>query len=413
MKIGYLMQLGADIRQPPFNGPANHTRHVVRALQKRGHQVRVLFRLDGELWLSDGLERFEQVSARWTERGLFRLVERLVRRTQTALKLPYIGWFESLRFAAACCQELHDCDLFYERTSWMGYGGGLAARWTGIPLILEDNGDHLSDLEAKNAAPQGLQRWVALQMMKLSIRQAAHVISSGDGWRLQFIRRWGVDPSQITTIENSTTLIELLSQGDLLAFSQDLRDGPVRYVYLGGFYAWHGVPVLLNAFQRALVHGLEAELLLIGAGDEMQAAQDQADELGLGERAVFTGQLPAEEFAPILASADVGLAPYCNWPEYSGLKIFDYKAAGLPVIVSGLGGMPRTIKHDETGWIVPPCDEDALTNAILTLGYDAARRRRLGQAARMEAETQHTWGHTAERIEAVFTNVLRARQNNV
>jgi glycosyltransferase involved in cell wall biosynthesis len=412
MKIGYLKQLGADIQNPPFNGPANHTRHVVRELQKHGHQVHVLYRLDGELWLSDGLEHFAQVSARWTERGLFRLVERLVRRTQTALKLPYTGWFESLRFAAACCQELHDCDLFYERTSWMGYGGSLASRWSGIPLILEDNGDHLYDLEVKNAAPQGLQRWLALKLMQLSVRQASHVISSGDGWRLQFIRRWGVPAHRVSTVENGTHLIDLLERQQLRVFSDNLRDDPVRYVYLGGFYAWHGVPVLLNAFQRAISYGLEAELLLIGAGNEMQAAQDQAHALHLDERVVFKGQLSAEEYAPILATADVGLAPYCNWPEYSGLKIFDYKAAGLPVIVSGLGGMPRTIKHDETGWIVPPCDEDALTSAILTLGYDAARRKRLGQAARKEAEIQHTWGHTAERIEAVFTDVLHARQNH-
>jgi glycosyltransferase involved in cell wall biosynthesis len=410
MKIGYLMQLGADIQNPPFNGPANHTRHVVAELQKMGHHVHVLYQLDGVIWHSTGLASFKPIKVNWTKAGPFRVVERGIRRAQTALKLPYAGLFESIRFAAACCQVLGDCGLYYERTSWMGYGGSLASRWSGIPLILEDNGDHLLDLDAKNAAPQGLQRWMALKLMHFAVHQASHVISSGDGWRLQFIRRWGVPAHRVSTVENGTLLIDLLERQQLRSFSENLGDDPVRFVYLGGFYAWHGVPVILKAFQRALAHGLEAELLLIGAGEEMQAAQEQVNELQLNERVFFKGQLTPEVFAPILASADIGLAPYCNWPEYSGLKIFDYKAAGLPVIVSGMGGMPRTIKHDETGWIIPPCDEEALLNAILTLGYDAARRKRLGQAARLEAEERHTWCHTAEKLEATFKNVLGERE---
>ena len=55
------MQQGVDILHPPFNGPANHVREVIQELERLGHTVRVLVRLDGQTWFSDDLETFEPI----------------------------------------------------------------------------------------------------------------------------------------------------------------------------------------------------------------------------------------------------------------------------------------------------------------------------------------------------------------
>ena len=52
-------------------------------------------------------------------------------------------------------------------------------------------------------------------------------------------------------------------------------------------------------------------------------------ELGIEEWVVFTGHLSAHQFASHLAGADIGVSPYCGRVEYSGLKLLDYKSAGL------------------------------------------------------------------------------------
>ena len=105
----------------------------------------MLVRLDGRIWRSDDLNAFVPVPVPRYDHGVRRLVERVVRRVQSELRLPYAALFESLRFAEACVQELQGFDLLYERFGWMGWGAGLAARRLGIPLVLEDNGDHLLD----------------------------------------------------------------------------------------------------------------------------------------------------------------------------------------------------------------------------------------------------------------------------
>jgi glycosyltransferase involved in cell wall biosynthesis len=401
------MQEGVDIRRPPFNGPANHVREVVEALVHRGHQVRVVFRVDGRIWRSDNLTDFQAVPARWMDRGVLRLFERGVRRIQSELQLPYGAVFESLRFAQVCAQELQGFDLLYERLGWVGYGAGLAARRLKVPLVLEDNGDALFDLEAKGMAPQGLQRRLSLALMHRAVWRAAHVVSSGAGWREQFIKRWGYDPARVSTIENGTALVQLLSRDHLRSFGSGADEAaPVTLVYLGGFYPWHGVPVLLDALAQALASGARARLLMIGSGDGFAEARQLVDTLKLNRHVAFAGHQNPARYAPLLAGADVGVSPYCGWPEFSGLKVLDYKAAGLPTIASGKNGHPPTLKAGQTGLIVPPCNVEALRDAIVQLCADSAMRRRMGQAARIDAEAMHGWEQTAQRLERVFLTVL-------
>jgi glycosyltransferase involved in cell wall biosynthesis len=152
--------------------------------------------------------------------------------------------------------------------------------------------------------------------------------------------------------------------------------------------------------------GAAARLLMIGSGDGFAEARERVARLGLDDAVNFAGHRKPAEYAPMLAAADVGVSPYCGWPEFSGLKVLDYKAAGLPTIASGVNGHPPTLKHEVTGLIVPPCEVAPLTAAMLSLCADAGARVRMGQAARSEAEALHRWEQTAARVEQVFRDVL-------
>src|SRR3990172_1698420 len=188
------MQQAPEIRRPPYDGPASHVREVVSELKRRGHEVRVLARIGETLWVSTDLGPFQPVVVRRLEVGPRRWAEKAVRRMQRQLRLPYLNWFESERFAGACAQELSGCDVIYERFSWVGYGGRLAARRMGRPLMIEYNGDPLHDLEAKGIAPSGLQRRLSVGLTRAALHSAAHIVASGEGWRRRAIDRWGLDP---------------------------------------------------------------------------------------------------------------------------------------------------------------------------------------------------------------------------
>jgi glycosyltransferase involved in cell wall biosynthesis len=212
----------------------------------------------------------------------------------------------------------------------------------------------------------------------------------------------------VTTVENGTALVHLIQREMLGSFQAvDKNNDPMTFVYLGGFYPWHGVDILIRAFTRASSQSKSMRLLLIGAGSGLENARQLVRELGIGDRVIFTGSLLPDEYIPYLMESNIGLSPYCGWMEYSGLKLIDYKAAGLAAIASGVDGKPATLEHGRTGWIVPPCDEDALTRALLYASEHPDMVREMGQAARIDAEGRHSWEHTANELEKVFQQVLQ------
>jgi len=410
MRIGYVMQEGGpDVRKKPLSGPANHVLKVYQELQAFGHEMRFLARYDGRLWQSADLESFSEVSVKRYDQGWRRSVERGVRGIQSRLKLPYANWFESLRFSEACCQVLNDRDLFFERLGWMSYGAGLATRRLNIPLIMEiNNGDFITELERLGVAPHGFQRWLAIQIMRRAIHRADAMIATGEGHRQRFIEWWQVNPELISTVENGSDVVNLLMREELRSFRDaPTNTEPVTLVFVGAFEPWHGILVLLPAFAQVVAQGRNVRLILIGSGTQAQEINRSIQELGLQNRVELPGQLDIQQVAQRLAGADIGVAPYCGWMEYSGLKLFDYKSAGLATIASGKDGQPATLQHGLTGWITPPCEQAPLVEAILKLVDDQELRRRIGQQARLEAEQRHTWRHTVQQLDRVFQKVKR------
>ncbi len=408
MKIAYLMQTGvADLTTRPLSGPANHVHHVCCELRQLGHEVRIVMALENQIWVSDDGDHFDPIDVRWLGRGPFRLFERAVRRGQAALQIPYAGLFDSLRFAQACRQAVRGFDVMIERMGWMGYGGQLASLALGIPLVLEVNGDHLTEMEMLGLVPRPWQRRLSVAVTGFAARRAAHVVATGEGWRRRFLERWGGSPDRVSVVENGSELVHLLNRRDLPAFADSpAANGRLTAAYIGGFDPWHGLEILLPAAARARESGVDLHLLLIGDGAGRAGLERLAADLGLAPYLEITGHRRPVEFARDLIRAEIGVSPYCGRVEYSGLKLLDYKAAGLATIASGAGGQPAVIRDHQTGRIVPPCSVEALHAALVELAGDAERRRAMGRQARLEAEEQHSWRHTAEALVAIFNREI-------
>ncbi|MEZ4672687.1 MAG: glycosyltransferase family 4 protein [Caldilineaceae bacterium] len=386
----------------PLSGPANHVKHVCQELEALGHSVEILLDLHGQLWHSSNLRDYQPIQISSLEQGPMRLLQSAVRRVQRPLHLPFAAFFEALRFAVACRQVLSDCDLFIERMGWLGYGGSLASQWLGVPHYLEVNGDHLDEMTMLGVAPSGIQKWLSMGLMRWVTGHATHVITTGDGWRDRFLQRWTVPATQVTAVENGSEVVDLVQRHELRAFQHHLTATPVRLVYVGGFELWHGVTNLLYALADAVTQGANIELYLIGSGPEQATIERAIEELQLRSHVTLTGFLDIQRLSDYLRQADIGICPYCGRVEYSGLKLLDYKAAGLATIASGANGQPTVLRHGETGWIVPPCDIAQLTAAIVRLSGDHELRQQMGQAARLEAEREHSWRQTALRLEKIF-----------
>jgi glycosyltransferase involved in cell wall biosynthesis len=413
MKIAYLLQEGVpDIRKKTLSGAANHVVSVIQELKAAGHRVILLAKIDGQVYLSDNLKSFNPVIVRSLDRGLIKLMERVIRRIQHEFDLPYANFFESLRFALACRQEIADFDIYFERMGWMGYGGGLAANWMKIPLVLEVNGDHLDEFKSQGLVFKRGQEWISYYVMKKAAKRTAHVVTTGEGWRQRYIERWKVPLSKVSVIENGSSLVDLLPRKELQAFNSIEPGEPLQIAYCGGFEKWHGVTILVRAVRIAIDRGCNLHVTLIGSGSEQKNIFELIRELDLEESFTFTGHLDLQGTAQYLAKANIGVSPYCGRVEFSGLKLLDYKAAGLATIASGHEGQPEVITHGVNGWIVPSCDVNALSDAIAYLSMNPQIVREMGQQARLEAEQSHRWKNTIELLEELFLSILLENNKN-
>jgi glycosyltransferase involved in cell wall biosynthesis len=179
---------------------------------------------------------------------------------------------------------------------------------------------------------------------------------------------------------------------------------PRKLIYVGQLYPWKGVDLIL----RALVHVPRAELIIVGGlPDDCQQARlkDLGKELGIDERVCFCGPRPYEQVPGLLATADVALLPLAEGLVArcftSPLKLFDYLAAGLPIVASDFPSVREVLRDGHNALLVPPDNATAMGAAINRLLDQPELAARLGSRARRDA-ANHTWDRRAERILSAF-----------
>jgi glycosyltransferase involved in cell wall biosynthesis len=180
------------------------------------------------------------------------------------------------------------------------------------------------------------------------------------------------------------------------------RPGTFTIGFVGTLKPWHGLPALAEAFHllRRRGAGANARLLVVGDGPEragFERALCERDSLG---DVCFTGAVAPGEVPALLASMDAAVSPYQGGAPFyfSPLKVYEYMAAGLPVVASKVGQLDGLIQDGVTGLLCPPGDPSALAAALDRLRCDPALRARLGQAARETVLRDHTWDAVARRI---------------
>ncbi len=134
----------------------------------------------------------------------------------------------------------------------------------------------------------------------------------------------------------------------------------------------------------------DVKLALVGDGEERQALERLAHELGVADRVLFAGKQPRDAVAAYLAAADVFLFP-TERAEAAPMVLPEAMACGIPVVASRIGGIPEVVGPDEsTALLVPPGDAGALVAAVRRLLDAPGLAASLGAAARSRTEQEYT-----------------------
>jgi glycosyltransferase involved in cell wall biosynthesis len=225
--------------------------------------------------------------------------------------------------------------------------------------------------------------WHALTRPRKLAERATAVVAVSRATRDELARRWGIPPARVTVVRNGVDLPAATPDGAPAGL-------PDRYLlFVGALEPRKAPDLLVDAFGRARARGLDAELVLAGAG--RLAPRLQAPGVRL------LGQVPRSALPALYAGALALVMP--SWLEGFGLPPAEGLAAGTPAVVSDLPVFAEILGGGALR--VPPGDAEALAGALLRIAGDAELRAELA-AAGAEAIAPLTWARAARGLRAVL-----------
>lgn len=194
----------------------------------------------------------------------------------------------------------------------------------------------------------------------------------------------GFPADKLRTVPNGVEMPRILSkEGDFILF-------------VGRLVKTKGLVYLLEAMT-----GIDAPLIVCGAGPEMERLVRKAAELNISNRVTFMGCVTEEVKQELLSTCKIFAFP-STWESY-GIAAAEAMSYGKPVVASDVGGLPEVVGNG--GLLIPPKNPNALTNAINGLLEDDRLRAELGVRA-CKLATAYTWDNVAERMERVYIEAV-------
>ena len=175
------------------------------------------------------------------------------------------------------------------------------------------------------------------------------------------------------------------------------------FLYVGRLKRYKGLEIALRALAEGRRTRPDLTLEIAGQGDDRPRLEGLARELKLGDAVRFLGFVSEEEKRRLLrrAWAVVYPSPKEGW----GISNVEAAACATPALASDSPGLRESVRHGETGFLVPHGDVRALAERMAALAADPALVARLGRGARAFAE-QLSWARAAEATEAHLHRVI-------
>ncbi len=189
-------------------------------------------------------------------------------------------------------------------------------------------------------------------------------------------------------------------------------DGNYVLGFIGSFFAWEGLNVLLEALPAVLAARPDARVLLVGAGVHDAALRATAARLGLGASVIFAGQVPHARVPEMYAAIDLLVYPRLPMrltDMVTPLKPLEAMALGKALVASDVGGHRELIADGETGVLFRAGDPAALARAVLGVMESPTLAAKLRARGPEFVRAERTWSKVVAGYEPVYQRLTAAR----
>ncbi len=284
-------------------------------------------------------------------------------------------------------------------------------RKLGIPVVYEVRAFWEDAAVDHGTTTEGSLRYALTRWLETSaLRRANHVFTICEGLRSDIVGR-GIPEGKVTVIPNAVDIESFEPGGEpdsVLKAKLGLSNASV-VGFIGSFYAYEGLDLLLEALPSILKHRPEVRLLLVGGGPQDSALKALAQNLGLTDKIIFTGRVPHDQVQCYYDLIDV-----LAYPRHSmrltelvtPLKPLEAMAQGRVLVASDVGGHKELIRTGQTGILFKAGSVDALAAAVLGLLANRSQWQAMRQAGREFVETDRNWKNSVANYSAVYASLV-------
>lgn len=297
-------------------------------------------------------------------------------------------------------------DLLHAHSPVLNVSPALKAQ-TGLPVVYEIRAFWEDAAVDHKTTQEGSLRYrLTRQWETKACRKAGHVFTICQGLKDDLIAR-GIAQQKVSLIPNAVDIdaFDPIEARDAQLEKELGLEGKSVIGFLGSFYAYEGLDLVVDALPQILKTIPNICLLLVGGGPEEDRLKAQVAQLRLQDHVMFVGRVPQAQVRRYYSLADALVFARHSMrltETVTPLKPLEAMALKKPVIASDVGGHHELIRHEETGLLFPAGDGSALSRAVCQLLGDEALQNTLKNNGRSYVSEERTWAQSAANYIPVY-----------
>jgi glycosyltransferase involved in cell wall biosynthesis len=391
---------------------------LMEKLKDRGHTLTIVSPKDlvDVLCITDQ-DNLKVVIRTWSNAGWYKLIRRAIWKLQQRLGVPYLNVFSNLNLYDACLQCLPGNDIVQERIGIYKMGVAMACKHLHLPYILFFDADDILEHDLFGRPLEGILRWRAKGAIRYNLAVSTYIICVSVSAKKHLMNTWQVPEEKIAVFPNAVDVNHFRPEpGSRSEIRARFGVGDsVFVIFVGSFFPYQDVRVLLEAYARILREYPRVRLVLVGDGEQYRDMVRYASTLGLDGSVSFTGFLPHAEIPSLISASDIAVAPYAKIENDkflgSSMKLVEYMASGTAVIASDIGQINEVVQNGVNGLLVAAGDVDALAGALKKLIASPHYRMELGRQAREFVIQRYSWDNYISRLEDLYISAIGKQVN--
>jgi glycogen(starch) synthase len=289
----------------------------------------------------------------------------------------YPGWIKDVRSFLSVLVQRETIDAIYVH--------GLAiAGCTGLSAPVFYNPHGMEEFKTRGAK---FAAYTSFRSMSRNAAQEATKVIATDKSLVSEIKKFlSVPHEKIAIIPNA---VRIVGAGPVPA-----RQNSTTFLSVGRLERNKGFHILLEALDRSKNLPSDWKLVIAGTGSMEHELREQTKSFGIQSHVTFAGEVRPEELETLYSNANLFIHPTL----YEGSSIVTLEAMmhGLPVIATNAGGLPDKVHNDINGWLVPPGDSSALSDAILQACNIRGRWEEMGKESEKIVREQFSWDRAGQ-----------------